>query len=110
MPLPHGMPAAALSGINTVTAQGAETRDYCPHSTLLRPHLRLVGGFGAAGAENSREGRTADEAEEAGAAAWGGKAPAERGWLSLGQRQCRGNPAALRGWASRSLALDRGAW
>lgn len=79
MPRPQGMPAAALSGVNTIPAHGAEGRDNCPLPTLVRPHLRLAGIFGTAGAANSREGRRADEAEEAGAAGGGGKAPLERG-------------------------------
>lgn len=36
-------------------SRGTEGKDYCPHSILLRPHLRLAGGFGTAGAENSCE-------------------------------------------------------
>lgn len=80
-PGPHGMPAAARSGMNTISAQEIEGRDYCPHSTLVRTHLRLASGFGTASAENSREGRRVDEAEETGegrlpwsgaGSAWGG--------------------------------------
>lgn len=59
----HGMSAAALSGMNTITAQGTEGSGYCPHSILVRPRLRLAGGFGTAGAE-SCEGRRQRKVEQ----------------------------------------------
>lgn len=75
---PRGVLGAVLSttrrGIRNISSsperyghhhsQGTEGRDYCPHSILLRPHLRLAGGFGTAGAENSCEERRQRKLEQ----------------------------------------------
>lgn len=102
MPRPHGMPAAALSGMNTITAQKTERRGYCPHSTLVRPDLRFAAVLGqpvqkiVVRGEGLKRQRKLEQLPGAGKLPWGGAGSAW-GRCSVGgtpQRCGGGRPEA----------------
>lgn len=111
VPRPRRTPAASLGCTNTITAQETEGRDCSPHSAFVRQYLSAAAGLGTAGIGNR-------PMRDEGPTGWwaleqlpGAERLREWGWLSRGQRRCRGQPAApcqsLRGWAS-TTALTAG--